>query len=257
VLAGGDVQHPDIVRRFLEHAGGSTARIIVIPTAQAADQFDDEYEGLERFRRAGATDVAILHTRSRTTADSEAFVQVLDDADGVWFSGGRQWRLADAYLGTRTEEALLRLLGRGGVVGGSSAGATILGSFLVRGDADGNALMIGDHRDGFGFLKRTAVDQHLLRRNRHFDLIEVVEAHPELLGVGIDEDTAIIVQGDTFEVVGSGYVAIYDFNTQLRGGGRFYFLSPGDRFDLAGREATRGEGDGHALEGLESRPWHP
>jgi cyanophycinase len=117
--------------------------------------------------------------------------------------------------------------------------------------------MMGDHREGFGFLKRAAIDQHLVRRNRHFDLIEVIETYPALLGIGIDENTAIVVQGDTFEVVGAGYVAIYDFETQLRSGGRFYFLAPGDRFDLVTREASRGDGEGQALEGLEHRPWKP
>ncbi len=99
--------------------------------------------------------------------------------------------------------------------------------------------MMGDHEVGMGFLKQSAIDQHLLRRNRQFDLIEVIQAHPELLGIGIDENTAIVVQGDRFEVIGHGYVAIYDHASQLDSGGLFYFLSPGDRFNLATREATR------------------
>ena len=114
----------------------------------------------------------------------------------VWFTGGRQWRLADSYLGTKVEEELWALLGRGGVIGGSSAGATIQGSYLARGDTKTNTIMMGDHDEGFGFLKNTAIDQHLLRRNRQFDLIEIIEAWPELLGIGIDENTAIVVQGD-------------------------------------------------------------
>ncbi len=257
VLAGGGVHNPVILKQFIYRAGGPDAHIVVIPTAQEGDDFADDYEGLTRLRSAGATNVTLLHTRDRAEADSDAFARVLDNADGVWISGGRQWRLADAYLGTRTQEALARLLDRGGVIGGSSAGATIQGSFLARGDTSDNHVMMGSHREGFGFLKNTAVDQHLLQRNRHFDLIEVIEAHPHLLGIGIDEDTAIIVRGDAFIVVGSGYVAIYDVGTQLEGGGRFYFLAPGDRFDLTSREATRGEGEGHALEGLRHRPWQP
>jgi cyanophycinase len=257
VLVGGGLRNPVILEQFLYHAGGPDARIVVIPTAREGDDFGDDYEGVTRLREAGATNATLLHARDRVEADSDAFARVLDSADAVWISGGRQWRLADAYLGTRTQEALVRLLDRGGVIGGSSAGATIQGSYLVRGDTGGNRVMMGDHQEGFGFLKNTAVDQHLLRRNRHFDLIEVIEAHPQLLGIGLDEDTAIVVRGDAFLVVGSGYVAIYDFGTQLDGGGRFYFLAPGDRFDLVSREATRGEGEGHALEGLRHRPWKP
>ena len=255
LLAGGGLRDPSVRTRFLDIAGGADARIVVVPTAQPGDAFDDGYEGLAQFRALGATKVQILHTRDRTVADSEAFVRTLDGADAVWFSGGRQWRLADAYLGTRVVDALRRLLERGGVIGGSSAGATILGSVLVRGESGGTETMLGDYQAGFGFLANTAIDQHLLRRNRHFDLIAVVESHPELLGIGIDENTAIVVRQDAFEVIGSGYVAIYDANTFVRGRGRFYFLAPGDRFDLVTREATRGEGEGHALNGLEHRPW--
>ena len=257
LLAGGGLRDSAVLTRFLALAGGSDARIVVIPTAQAADTFDDRYEGLEQFRALGATNVRLLHTRDRGVANSDAFIRTLDDADAVWLSGGRQWRLADAYLDTRTLDALRRLLDRGGVIGGSSAGATIQGAVLVRGDTGGNETMLGDHTVGFGFLTNTAVDQHLLRRNRQFDLIEVVEAHPGILGIGIDENTAIVVRQDAFEVIGAGYVAIYDANTLVRGRGRFYFLAPGDRFDLVTREAARGEGEGYALDGLEHRPWPP
>ena len=97
--------------------------------------------------------------------------------------------------------------------------------------------MIGDHLEGFGFLKNVGIDQHLLKRNRQFDMIEVIEKYPELLGIGIDEDTAIVVRGDRFEVIGQGYVAIYDSNKLIPPDGKFYFLASGDRFDLEKREA--------------------
>jgi hypothetical protein len=119
------------------------------------------------------------------------------------------------------------------------AGATIQGSFLVRGDTQGNEIMIGDHLEGFGFLRNTGIDQHLLKRNRQFDLFEVLDAYPDLLGIGIDEDTAIVVQGDQFEVIGQGYVAVYDTGRLIPPNGRFYFLAPGDRFNLKERQAFR------------------
>ena len=131
------------------------------------------------------------------------------------------------------------LLERGGVIGGTSAGATIQGSYLVRGDTKTNTIMMGDHEEGLAFLRDVAIDQHLLRRNRQFDLIEVIEAHPELLGIGIDENTAIVVRGDTFRVIGASYVGIYDHNHQLDSGGLYYFLAPGDRFNMRTREAFR------------------
>ena len=131
------------------------------------------------------------------------------------------------------------MLERGGVIGGSSAGATIQGSYLARGDTETNTIMMGDHEEGMGFLKNAAIDQHLLKRNRQFDLIEIVQAHPELLGIGLDENTAIVVQGDRFEVIGQSYVAIYDHNRALDSGGKFYLLAPGDRYNLKTREAFR------------------
>jgi cyanophycinase len=149
--------------------------------------------------------------------------------------------LADSYLNTTTHEALWELLDRGGVIGGSSAGATIQGSYLARGDTRTNTVMMGDHEAGLGFVKKVAIDQHLLRRNRHFDLLEITQARPELLGIGIDENTAIVVKGDEFEVIGQSYVVIYDPQRQIDSGGNFYFLGVGDRFNLATREAFRGD----------------
>ena len=179
-----------------------------------------------------------MHTDDRTVANSEEFVKAIQTATGVWFMGGRQWRIADAYLGTTTEKALWDLLDRGGVIGGSSAGATIQGSYLARGDTKTNTIMMGDHEEGFGFLKRSAIDQHLLRRNRQFDLVEIMKAKPDLLGIGLDEGTAIVVQGDRFEVIGLSYVAIYDPKI-MTDKTPFYLLGAGDRFDLGNRKATR------------------
>lgn len=253
VVVGGALRDPAIYARFIELAGGPDAPIVVVPTAGDADDYDQYWSGLGAFRDHGARNLTLLHTRDRTRADSEAFVKPLVGARGVFFTGGRQWRLADAYLNTRTQRELQQLLDRGGVIGGSSAGATILGSFLVRGDTKGNELMIGDHVAGFGFMKNTAIDQHLLRRNRQFDLIEVIEKHPELLGIGIDENTAVVVQGDRFDVIGQGYVAIYDSNNIIPPAGRFYLLAPGDRFDLAKREASRASEQYRPLERVAPR----
>lgn len=239
VIVGGAMQDHAIVGEFIALAGGPDAPIVIVPTAGEGDDFHASWAGLRIFRTAGARNLQVLHTRDRAVADSEAFIAPLRQARGVFFTGGRQWRLADAYLGTQTERAVRRVLERGGVVGGSSAGATILGSFLVRGDTKGNELMIGDHVEGFGLLKDTAIDQHLLRRNRQFDLVDVIAKHPHLLGLGIDENTAIVVRGDRFEVLGQGYVAVYDARHPTRPPDRFFLLAPGDRYDLATREATR------------------
>ena len=255
VVVGGALEDSFILDRFLELAGGPEAPLVIIPTAGEGDLYDDFYSGVADFRKAGFKDVTVLHTRDRNVANSDEFVAPIRRARAVWFPGGRQWRLADAYLDTRTELELHAVLDRGGVIGGTSAGATIQGSYLVRGDTRNNAIMMGDHVEGFGFLKNAAIDQHLLARNRHFDLIPVIEKHPDLLGIGIDEDTAIVVVGDSFEVVGESVVAIYDNRRTLANEGRFYFLRAGDTYDLKTRRARRKDFTEEPFEVVKDEPW--
>jgi cyanophycinase len=239
VLVGGNMQDERIVKRFIDLAGGPETSIVIIPTAGGAENYDQNWPGMRQFKEAGARNLTLLHTYDRAVADTEKFVEPLRRARGVFFDGGRQWRLADAYLNTLTHRELQNVLDRGGVIGGTSAGATIIGSFLVRGDTRGNEIMIGDHTVGLGFLKNVGVDQHLLKRNRVFDMLEVIKARPTLLGIGIDEDTAIVVEGDQFEVIGKSYVVIYDNQRYIPPAGGFYFLTPGDRYNLKTREAFR------------------
>ena len=257
IVAGGALSDPAVFARFVELAGGPSAPIVIIPTAGGADSYDQYFQGRRPFEAAGATDITILHTYDPAEADTDAFAEPLLNARGVWFTGGRQWRIADSYLGTKVHDALWDVLDRGGVIGGSSAGASIQGSYLVRGDTRTNTIMMGDHEEGLGFLKGVGIDQHLLRRNRQFDLIEVIRAKPELLGIGIDENTAIVVRGDRFEVVGQSYAVIYDANATLDGGGLFYFLAPGDRYDMAARKAFRPSRGESAMQRVTGTPWPP
>jgi hypothetical protein len=116
---------------------------------------------------------------------------------------------------------------------GTSAGATIQGSFLVRGDPKGNEIMMSPgHERGFGLLSNSAIDQHVNTREREHDLVAVIEKHPELLGLGIDEGAAIVVHGDSFEVVG-GQVAVHDGKEHE--GAPYYFLSPGQTLNVKTR----------------------
>ena len=255
VIAGGAVRGEEIIKRFLDLAGGADVPIVVIPTAGGGETYDQYWRGLRQFKAAGATDLTVLHTKDPKVANTVEFVNVIKKARGVWFSGGRQWRLADSYLNTKVHDELWNLLERGGVIGGSSAGATIQGSYLARGDSKTKTIMMGDHEVGLGFLKNSAIDQHLLRRNRQFDLIEIIKAHPKLLGIGLDENTAIVVNGDQFEVIGQSYVAIYDYNSSIDSGGLFYFLAPGDRFNLKTREAVRPRTDRQPIERVVKKGW--
>ncbi len=255
VIVGGGMRDLSILQTFAELAGGLDAPIVVIPTAGGADEYDDNWRGLRQFRQAGLTNLTLLHTYDPAVADTDGFVSAINQARGVWFGGGRQWRLADSYLHNKTHDALLALMERGGVIGGSSAGATILGSYLARGDTRSNTIMMGDHVEGFGFLNNVAIDQHMLRRNRQFDLLEIIEAKPELLGIGLDEDTAIVVQGDRFRVIGQSYVAIFDHNRTLDSGGKFYFIEPGDEYDLVERQAYRPQRVMQPLERVVKQDW--
>ena len=251
LIVGGNMQDPAIVKRFIDLAGGPDAPIVIIPTAgEADDEYGQYWSGLKLWRENGAQKLTVLHTRDRKVADSEAFVKPIREARGVFFGGGRQWRLADSYLNTLAHKELTALLNRGGVVGGSSAGASILTSFMVRGDTKSNEKMIGDHTVGLGFLKNAAVDQHLLRRNRQFDMLEVIDKHPELLGIGLDEDTAIVVRGDQFDVIGNSYVVVYSNKPVVGASGRFYFMGAGDRFDMKERKATRQGNEWRPLQGV-------
>ncbi len=248
VVSGGDLGS-GVLARFVALAGGPDANFVYIPTgasslrlasgfiydppdsdkpAANAKAFEEELAKL-----FGVKHVTVLHTRSRKTANTEAFVAPLKNANGVWLSSGNAGRLAAAYLDTLTHKEIAAVLARGGVVGGNSAGAIIQGSYTVRGRPDKPLLMAKGYERGFGFLRDVAINPHLTEAKRDAELVNVIDAYPKLLGIGIDEKAALVVSGDRFEVIGDGRAAIYD--NQKHGGSWWYWLKPGDRFDLRTR----------------------
>jgi cyanophycinase len=244
VIVGGGPVGREILGRLFELAGGKDAPLVVIPTAGGAESYGPDYSGLKMFRDFGATNITVLHTTDRTVAESEAFVKPITAARAVWFPGGRQWHLVDSYLHTRTQREIEKVLERGGVVGGSSAGASMVASYLVRGAREGNKIMMAPgYEEGFGLLKGAAIDQHMLTRNRQDDIEEVVAKHPELLGISIDESTAIVVTGQQFEVVGASKVAIHDGRSdpeaEDRNGKKYFFMGPGEKYDLTKLERIK------------------
>jgi cyanophycinase len=226
------------IPRFIQMAGGAQARIVVIPTALVKQPATPEQLASYCQDFAGVQ-CTVLHTTVPMIADTAAFAAPLKTATGVWLVGGRQWRLADAYLGTFTLKEMFALLDRGGVIGGGSAGASIQASFMVRGDSvkDDNTIMIAPgHTTGFGFITNVAIDQHVEARRRQDDLAVVMKAQPELLGLGLDQATSITVHRDEFVNNGPGRVAVWDGKDH--DGKGYYYLHPGDKFDLAKRTAT-------------------
>jgi cyanophycinase len=251
IIIGGGNLGDDIWMKFIELAGGAAnANIILIPTAGDDSAISKgQFSEKDKLQKLGVQNITVLHTRDKKVANTEAFVEPLKKATGIWFIGGRQWKLADAYLNTLAQKEFNNVLQRGGVIAGTSAGATIQGSFMVRGDTKGNTIMVGDHTRGLDFIHNVTIDQHVLRRNRQFDLVGVIKAHPQLLGIGLDENTGIVVQKNAFEVIGHSYAAIYDIK-RIRGlvkmpggenssGGPFYFLGKGARFNLLTRQLMR------------------
>jgi len=239
MAAGGGALGPEIWEAFVALAGGPDARIVVIPTAGTEEVFPPDWSGFAPLRAAGAASVTVLHTRDRNEADTRAFAHVLRDATGVWIPGGRQWRLVDSYLNTRTHRELRAVLERGGVVGGTSAGASILASYLVRGSPATNTIVMAPgYEEGFGLLRSSAVDQHLLARGRELDMLQILAVHPDLLGLGVDEGTAVLVRGDQASVVGRSRVAVYD-PTEAE---PFFFVEPGQVIDLVERSVVEGAG---------------
>lgn len=261
IIAGGNLKDTSVYKRFMQLAGGPESPIILVTTAAEDDQLaKPEYSDNAKraFEKYGFKNVTVLHTRNPEIANTDSFIAPLKKAKGVWFNGGRQWRLVDSYANTKTYDEFINLLNRGGVIGGSSAGASIQGSFLVRGDTKTNTIMMGDHQSGFGFIKNIAIDQHILALNRQFDIFEILDSHPELLGIGLDENTAIVVQGNEFEVIGQHYVAVYDgtFFSEIRdkadwdktryeqkplekGSKKFYLLKNGQHYNMKDRRVVQ------------------
>ncbi len=203
MVVGGGRLPEEVLQRFVDAAGGAAGAVVVVPTAGGFEAGRGS-RMVDVLRRSGVGDVALFQPES-LRAPGELELAKLRRATGVWFDGGRQWRLVDAYADTEVEAAFRAVLERGGVVGGSSAGATIQGELLVRGHPLGNTVMLAEgYLRGFGYLEGVAVDQHFSQRRRLPDLLGVVRRHPDTLGIGLDEGTAIVVRDGEAEVVGTG-----------------------------------------------------
>jgi len=231
LIVGGGRVTPDMARVFVEKAGGPDALIICLQTA-LPDPLPNRSPDEAFFRRAGARRVVTLNQRTPEELNTTEVRDALSQAGGVWFGGGRQWRFVDAYEGTPVVGWFHDVLKRGGVIGGSSAGASIQAEFLVRGHPLGNEEMMAEgYQRGFGFLPGVAIDQHFAQRNRFADLRAVVRRHPGLLGIGIDESTAILVEGSTARVLGEGSVHL-DFRPDNPAPEPDRSVPAGESFDL-------------------------
>ncbi|MCJ7554644.1 MAG: cyanophycinase [Ignavibacteriaceae bacterium] len=255
LLIVGGAQTHEIEKKFVELAGGYDARIIIIPNAGSEPKLNSEIEQ-KTFNKLGAKADYILF--SRETADNEANLKKMEWANAVFFTGGDQSDLTRDMLGTKLLAKVFDIYNNGGTVGGSSAGAAVMsevmitGNELVNKDSTRSFVTIEKGNietiQGFGFLKTVIIDQHFLKRKRHNRTISTLIEHPNLIGIAIDESTAIIVYpNDTFEVLGNNQVLVYDptesHNIREDNKGnlgisdmKFHVLINGDKFDLKSKE---------------------
>lgn len=211
IIIGGGATPRAAMNLFVQRAGGAKAKLVFVPCSESED-VSNETDMLETWKRMGVETCHLLHTKDRKQANSdESFLAPLQDATGIWFGGGRQWNLADSYYGTQAHRLMKEVLARGGVIAGSSAGASIQAEYLARATPIENFRIMapGYERGGLGFLRGVAIDQHFTQRGRQKDLQSLVDTYPQLLGIGIDESTAIVVEKSIAEVLGKGQVTFY------------------------------------------------
>jgi cyanophycinase len=222
-----------VLRRFVQHCGGPQARIVVLTAASAVPQL--LWAGYERaFAALGVQRCVELGLTSREEADAPAAVHEVLGADGIFITGGDQRRLLSVLGGSAVEQALHRTRAqRGACIAGTSAGAAALSRQMLAG---GRAPLLPEKDvvlldEGLDLLPGAIIDQHFSERRRLARLMSAVAQHPQLLGVGIDEDTALVVERGAIEVVGSGAVTLLDGRHM---GSSIERAQPGERLTLAG-----------------------
>lgn len=243
IIIGGGTIPDSLFTFFANYCGGKDQPIVYIPTATDDEDFIQKGEHLLKFSSRGFTNLYTIHTRNKKEADDPKNIALMRSAKGLFFGGGDQDLIAAAYGGTQLYNEFIALLNRGGVIMGTSAGATIMGSLLIGGAARNDLTKINSLKPAFSFMTNTAIDQHVLARNRQFDLIPVIQQYPNTLGVGLDESTAMIVEAGKFKIWGLSYAMIYDPNdwaAQKKQWGRvvkpFKMMSSGEIFNLVTRK---------------------
>ncbi|RPI99616.1 MAG: cyanophycinase [Candidatus Aminicenantes bacterium] len=219
IIGGGERDAP-LMKRYIQLAEAhATGKIVIFTMASSVPQ-EVGPELVAEFKENGAGN-AVSYQLTREEAMAPGGEKILDGAGGIWFSGGDQALLTAALLGTPIHKKLLELYDAGCVIGGTSAGAAVMSEFMITGnekrtggeEGTWEVILAGDveHTEGFGFIWGAVIDQHFVTRRRHNRLIAVVLEHPTLVGVGVEESTAVLVRPDgKYEVLGEGQVIVYD-----------------------------------------------
>ncbi len=242
MIIGGGGMPAGLMEQFIERAGGENAKLIYIPCTERETLSSRESRLVQSWRQKGVASADVFHTKDRLKADrDELFLKPLAEATGIFFGGGRQWNFSDSYYGTKAHRLMKAVLERGGVIAGSSAGASIQARYLARANPLGNRdiMATGYERGGLGFISGVAIDQHFTQRGRQADMSALVNRYPQLLGIGIDERTAILVEKSRAEVIGEGDVYFYDRHQRSTKDRLDYLkLGAGKEYDLAKREVV-------------------
>ena len=242
-----------ILRRFVEASGGEAADIVVIPTASKMHETGSRYEAI--FRDLGAARVTVMDFDTRRDCQEPNRLQRIEEASGIFFTGGNQLRLTALLGGTPVAQLIRKRNAAGVTVGGTSAGASILSEHMIAFGDEGSSVVAGSVRlaPGLGLTNRFVIDQHFRERDRLGRLITALAYNPFAIGIGLDEDTAVFIGPDeVLEVEGSGGVTVVDASevsfssadSVSEGqpvavlGLKVHVLTPGTTFDLNGRVAS-------------------
>ena len=204
MLCGGGELSDEIYDEFVRMAGGRKARIILIPSAHPYDSLEQMMERFSIWNRYDILSFDFLDTDDPEEANDADFVAPLERATGVWIAGGAQSRLLDRYQGRKVESALKRVVDRGGIVAGFSAGASVLTCVSVKGGTPSEATLV----KGFGLINQAVVDTHFSQRARHTRMLKILDENPELIGIGVDETSALIICQDRFRALGDAKITI-------------------------------------------------
>ncbi len=256
-IGGGDrkVRSSTILQRLVELSGGKDARMVIIPTASQLDTAGQRTRDV--FRELGVKDIEIVDLATRADCDDPSFVEKLDAATGVFFTGGNQLRLATTIGGTAAAKALRAGNARGVHIAGTSAGAAFVCEHMIAIGKSGGTPKRGmaSLSPGLGLTNRVIVDQHFRERDRIGRLLTALAYNPFATGVGVDEDTAAFIgPDDVIEVFGSGGLTVVDpsgleFSSMADAqmgapvgliGVKLHILLAGDRYDLNTRQAFAG-----------------
>ena len=253
IIGGAEDKEGDckILREFLRCAGGTKAHIVIMTAATSLPgEVGDNY--IRVFERLGAEDVRVLDTQTPEDANNPEYLEAIEQASGIFFTGGDQARIISCLKDTKLDAAMHKRYSEGIIIGGTSAGAAMMPDMMIiEGDSETNPRVdVVAMGPGMGFLPGVVIDQHFAQRGRLGRLVTALLLQPAVLGFGIDENTAILVSGDELEVIGESAVTVIDESEKLHDniegrlkdeglaicGAKLHILPHGYRFNLKTRQ---------------------